>query len=88
MINATGPIGTQWLYQVLWRTWTENRIPDDWYIGIIVPVYKKGDHKLCGNYRGIMLLCHTLKIYERILANKMIKENKGKLEEELYAFSR
>jgi hypothetical protein len=33
-----------------------------------------------------MLLCQTFEIYERILANRLIKEIKGRLEEELYIF--
>jgi hypothetical protein len=32
------------------------------------------------------MLCQTYKIYKRILANKIIKEIKGKLAKELYAF--
>jgi hypothetical protein len=86
MIKAAGPIGTQWLYWVLRRIWTENNIPEDWYKGIIIPIYKKGGRKQCGNYRGTTLLCQTFKIYERILANQIIKEIKGQLAEELYAF--
>jgi hypothetical protein len=43
------------------RMWTENRIPEDWYKGIIVPIYKMGVRKQCGNYKGIMLLCQTFK---------------------------
>jgi hypothetical protein len=86
MKKAAGPIGTQWLYRVLRRIWAENRIPEDRYKGIIIPVHKKGDRKQCGNYGGIVLLCQTFKIYKRILANKMIKEIKRRLAEELYAF--
>jgi hypothetical protein len=56
IIKAAGPIGTQWLYQVLRRIWTENIIPEDWYKGIIIPIYKTEDKKQCGNYGGIMLL--------------------------------
>jgi hypothetical protein len=85
MIKVAGPVGTQWLYWVLRRIWTENKIPDYWYKGIIIPVYKKGGRKQYGNFRGIILPCQTFKIYERILADKMIKEIKGKLAE-LYAF--
>jgi hypothetical protein len=48
----------------------ENRIPEDWCKGIIVPVYKKGDRKQCVNYKGITLLCQTLRIYGRILVSK------------------
>jgi hypothetical protein len=41
--------------------------------------------KQCENYRGITMLCQTFKIYNRILANKIMKKIKGKLAE-LYAF--
>jgi hypothetical protein len=84
MIKATGPIGIQWLCQVLRRIWAENRIPEDWRTGLITPVYKR-NRKQCGNYGEITLLCQTFQIYERILANKMTKEIKGKKAEELHA---
>jgi hypothetical protein len=67
------------------KIWIQNRIPQNWYRGIIVPSYKKGDRKQCGNYRGITVLCQTFKIYERTLVNKMILKIKGKLVE-LYTF--
>jgi hypothetical protein len=53
-------------------------MPEDCYKGIIVPIYKKGDRKQCGNYRGIMLLRQTFKIYKKLLVNKKIKEIKEK----------
>ena len=38
-----------------------------WRNSLMVPIYKgKGDVQECGNYRGIKLLSHTIKIYERI----------------------
>jgi intergrase/recombinase len=86
IIKAAGPIGAQWLYWVSRRIWTENKTPEDWYKGVIMPIYKKGDRKQCENYRGIMLLCESFKIYDRIIANKMMKEIKGKPAEELHAF--
>jgi hypothetical protein len=33
-----------------------------------------------------MLLCHTFKTYERLPANKIMKEIKGKVAGELYTF--
>jgi hypothetical protein len=42
MIKAAAPTGTQQLYWVLRIIWTENKIPEDWYKGIIIPIYKKG----------------------------------------------
>jgi hypothetical protein len=70
------------------KIWTENRIPEDWYKGIIVLIYKKGDRKQCGKFRGITLFCQTFKMYERMLVNKMALEIKGDLAEELNAFKR
>jgi hypothetical protein len=41
----------QWLYTSMRKIWLENKIPGDWYKGIRVPIYKKGDRKICNNYR-------------------------------------
>lgn len=38
---------------------------------IIIGIHKKGDTKVCSNYRGITFLCTTYKVYERILENKL-----------------
>jgi hypothetical protein len=56
MIKAARPIGTQWLYHVLKRIWTENKIPKDWYKRTIIPICKKIDRKKIWKYTGIMFL--------------------------------
>lgn len=53
------------------RIWKEQKIPEDWEVGILVPLYKKGDNKECKSYRGITLLSTMLKIYERILEKRL-----------------
>jgi hypothetical protein len=68
-------------YIILRKTWVDNRIPEDWCKEIIVSTYKMGDRKQCGNYSEITLLCQTLKIYRRILVNKMTLQYEGKLGE-------
>ena len=42
-------------------------MPDEWRCSILVPLFKnKGDAMVCGNYRGVKLLCHCFKLWERI----------------------
>ncbi|VFQ68547.1 unnamed protein product [Cuscuta campestris] len=44
------------------------RMPDEWRESLFVPLFKsKGDIQSCENYRGIKLLSHTMKIWERII---------------------
>lgn len=86
MVKAGGPVAIHWLYRVIRVVWKERKIPTDWEKGMIVPIYKKGDRKKCGNYRGITLLCHTLKIYERIIDRRMRLEVDNMLNEEQYGF--
>ena len=43
-------------------------MPEDWRNSVITPIYKeKGDIQDCGNYRGIKLMSHTMKIWEKII---------------------
>lgn len=71
MLKQIGNKGTKLLHEVIKKAWAEERIPEDWNIGVIIPIYKKGDKKNCGNYRGITLLSTVLKIYERILEKRL-----------------
>ena len=59
------------LYKLSLQTRETQDIPKDWKDGIIVPVFKKGRRKDCGNYRGISLLSIAEKILTRILLNRL-----------------
>jgi len=40
-------------------------IPEEWRKSVLVPIYKnKGETQECGNYRGIKLMIHTMKMWE------------------------
>ena len=42
---------------------------------MIIPIYKeKGDIQDCGNYRGIKLTSHTMKIWEMIIDRRLSEE--------------
>ena len=48
------------------------RMPEEWRRSVLIPIYKnKGDAQCCGNYRGIKLMSHTMKIWERIIETRL-----------------
>ena len=45
------------------RVFYRGKMPDEWRKSTLVPIFKqKGDVQACSNYRGIKLMCHTLKL--------------------------
>ena len=46
-------------------------VPSGWKNGVIVKAPKKGDLSECGNWRGLTLLPIALKIFSRILLNRL-----------------
>ena len=61
-------------------------IPDDWKKGIIMPVFKKGDRRVCSNYRGITIISHVVKVMERILEKRIRAKVESQIEEEQFGF--
>ena len=54
--------------------WIE-KMPDEWRRSVLVPLYKgKGNIKEYGNYWGIKLNCHTMKLWEKIIEARIRKE--------------
>ena len=68
MLKAAGEAGTRWVTDVCNSIVREGKMPEEWCKSWMVNVYKgKGDALECGSYRGIRLLEHTLKIFERVV---------------------
>ncbi|KAK6729724.1 hypothetical protein RB195_006652 [Necator americanus] len=61
----------------VWLATLFNKIvatPDVWQTSVTVPVWKgKGDIADCTSYRLMRLLCHTIKVFERILEVRLRK---------------
>ena len=50
----------------------EKGIPTVWRKSILTPLYKgKGNVTECTNYRGIKLTCHGMKLYERLVEDRL-----------------
>jgi exonuclease III len=68
-----GPVGVAWLTRLFNTIQQDGAIPESWRLSHLVPFYKnKGDVTQCGNYRGIKLTSHTLKVWERILNRRIL----------------
>ncbi|KAK3511173.1 hypothetical protein QTP70_032217, partial [Hemibagrus guttatus] len=66
-LKSLDVVGLSWLkhlYNIAWRSGT---VPLDWATGVVVPLFKKGDRRVCSNYRGITLLSLPGKVYSRVL---------------------
>ena len=71
MLKNLGRNGLILLTDVFNKAMNENTIPKDWEVGVIIPIFKKGDKTQCTNYRGITLLSVACKLYERILEQRI-----------------
>ena len=74
MIKVLEEVGVDILYEVIGAVWEDETMPDDWSRSEIIPIFKqKGDPMECGNYRGIKLLEHGMKILEKIIESRLRK---------------
>ena len=62
---------TERLYNLIVDIWEHEFMQQDWKDANIVPIFKKGSRKECGNYREISLLSIAGKIVARIILNKL-----------------
>lgn len=63
-----GEEGERWLTKLFNNILKNIKMPEEWRLSMVVPIYKnKGDAQCCINYRGIKLLSHTMKLWERVI---------------------
>ncbi|TWW74534.1 hypothetical protein D4764_14G0005370, partial [Takifugu flavidus] len=55
-LKALDVVGLSWLTQLCNITRTSGAVLLDWQTEVVVPLFKKGDRRVCSNYRGIALL--------------------------------
>ncbi|XP_063545740.1 uncharacterized protein LOC134753731 [Cydia strobilella] len=68
-----GEQGTTFL-TLLFNRILRDGLPTEWRKSYLIPFFKnKGDIRLCENYRAIKLMSHTLKIWERVINNRLRK---------------
>ena len=65
---------------------TSECVPVDLQKGVICPLLKKGEKVVCHNYRGVTVLSHCAKIYNRIIEKRLRSCLEEKLQESQYGF--
>ena len=70
--KVMGRTAVEWLTEVFRNIMGTEHMPDEWRASTLIPIFKnKGDIQDCGNYRGIKLTSHTLKLWERIVDQRL-----------------
>ena len=70
--KCKGKMGIRFLTRLFNRLLLGERMPEEWRRSVLIPIYKnKGDAQCCGNYRGIKLMNHTMKVWERIIEARL-----------------
>ncbi|XP_071739282.1 uncharacterized protein [Rutidosis leptorrhynchoides] len=73
--RCLGDDGVRWLTCLFNKTLRSSKMPMEWRVSETIPIYKnKGDAQSCSNYRGIKLLSHTMKLWERVIETRMRSE--------------
>ena len=69
--KCLGDIAIVWLTKLFNHIFRSNKMPDEWR-STLVPIFKnKGDIQSCTNYRGIKLMSHTMKLWERVIEHRL-----------------
>ena len=83
--KCLGEIALEFLTKLYNRTMESERMPEEWRDSILIPIFKnKGDVQSCSNYRGIKLISHSMKLWERGV--ERILRSELTFSEQLYGF--
>ncbi|KAK3511080.1 hypothetical protein QTP70_030147 [Hemibagrus guttatus] len=72
--KCLGEAAVEFLANLFNRVLESERMPEKWRRSVLVPIFKnKGDVQSCSNYRGIKLMSHTMKLWERVVEARLRK---------------
>ncbi|KAK3521039.1 hypothetical protein QTP86_018753 [Hemibagrus guttatus] len=85
-LKSLDVVGLSWLTRLCNIAWQSGTVPLDWATGVVVPLFKKGDRRVCSNYRGITLLSLPGKVYSRVLERRVRPLVEPRIQEEQCGF--
>lgn len=85
-LKSLDVVGLSWLTRLCSIAWRSGTVPLGWQTGVVVPLFKKGDRRVCSNYRGITLLSLPGKVYARVLERRIRPIVEPRIQEEQCGF--
>uniref|UniRef100_A0A8C6M635 Reverse transcriptase domain-containing protein n=1 Tax=Nothobranchius furzeri TaxID=105023 RepID=A0A8C6M635_NOTFU len=85
-LKAMDVVGLSWLTRLCNIAWSSGAVPVEWQTGVVVPIFKKGDLRVCFKYRGITLLSLPGKVYSKVLERRVRSIVESQIEEEQCGF--
>ena len=83
--KCMGKMGIEFLTRLFNRLLMGEQMPEEWRRSVLIPSYKnKGNAQCCGNYRGIKLMSHAMKVWERIIEARL--RDRGEISKQQYGF--
>ncbi|XP_052828211.1 uncharacterized protein LOC128249248 [Octopus bimaculoides] len=70
------------LFTLIFRMWKNRHVPEYLKDVVITTIFKKGDRKICGNFRGISLLSTEGKIFARLHLDRLAELKSRRLTRE------
>jgi len=86
MLKALDIVGLSWLTRLVNVAWRSGTVPVERQTEVVVPIFKKGDRRVCSNYRGITLLSLPGKVYFRVLERRLRPIVEPQLQEDQCGF--
>ena len=88
VIKRVGVVFDEYIQDLFSEVWNAGAVQRDWANAIIVAIPKKGDLRVCDNWRGISLLDVTGKLFARILQQRLQTVAEEELAESQCGFRR
>ncbi|KAK3529990.1 hypothetical protein QTP86_009367 [Hemibagrus guttatus] len=85
-LKSLDVVGLSWLTRLCNIAWRSGTVPLAWVTGVVVPLFKKGDRRMCSNYRGIRLLSLPEKVYSSVLERRLRPLVEPRIQEEQCIF--
>ncbi|XDV43830.1 hypothetical protein PO909_012233 [Leuciscus waleckii] len=85
-LKSLDVVGLSWLTRLCSIAWRSGTVPLDWQTRVVVPLFKKGNRRVCSNYRWITFLSLPGKVYARVLERRIWPIVEPRIQEEQCGF--